>query len=243
MATWVALVALAGCASEPAAPGGEHLRGLAAASLTTALGRAARAFAGAGGGQVAFSFEGSQQVVAHVRQGAPVDVVATASASDMATLEREHLVEGAITFARNRLEIMVAPGNPRHVTGLADLGRSDIRLVLAAPEVPVGHYAAEALERAAVVVHPRSLELDVKAAARRVTMGDADAAIVYATDVREAKDSAAGVAIPPSANVVATYRVAVVRASSHRKVARRFSASLLTGAGRQALLDEGFEAP
>src|SRR2546421_717981 len=99
-------------------------------------------------------------------------------------------------FARNRLEIIVAPGNPKGVRGLADLAREDITVVLADGSVPAGAYAAQALSRADITVTPKSLEADVKAAVARVTGGDADAAIVYATDVHAAGGRAAGVEIP-----------------------------------------------
>jgi molybdate transport system substrate-binding protein len=226
----------AGCHAADAPSRSVTLHGLAAASLTDAMTKAA-------GDRATFSFEGSQQVVAQLRQGAPADLVATASSTDMAALAADHLVEPATTFARNRLEMIVAKGNPKGITSLADLARPDLHVVLAAPEVPAGKYANQALRHAGVVVHPRSLELDVKAAVRRVTMGDADAAIVYVTDVRAAGAAADGVVISSADNVVAEYRIAVTASSAHKEAARQFVASLLSGSGRQALVDAGFERP
>ena len=202
----------------------------AAASLT-------EAFEALGG--ATFSFAGSQQLVAQVEARAPVDVVATADADAMDRLVRAGLVDPPATFARNRLAIAVATGNPAGIGGLADLGRAGLKVVLADPAVPAGRYARLVLDRAGVAVRPVSLELDVKAVARTVAAGEADAGIVYVTDV----PAAARVDIPPAANVVATYPVAVVRATGDRAGARAFVDRLLGAAGRSALAAHGFELP
>lgn len=202
----------------------------AAASLTGAF----EALGGA-----TFSFAGSQQLVAQVEAGAPVDVVATADPQAMDRLVREGLVDPPATFARNRLAIAVPPENPARIAGLADLGRGGVKVVLADPAVPAGRYARQMLDRAGVVVQPVSLELDVKAVARTVAAGEADAGIVYATDVA----GAGRVDIPDAANVVATYPVAVVRATGDRAGAQAFVDRLLGPAGRAALAGQGFELP
>ena len=202
----------------------------AAASLT-------EAFGALGGG--AFSFAGSQQLVAQVEAGAPVDVVATADADAMDRLARAGLVDPPATFARNRLAIAVAAGNPARIAGLPDLGRAGLKVVLADLTVPAGRYARQALDHAGVNVQPVSLELDVKAVARKVAAGEADAGIVYVTDVAEA----ARVDIPDAANAIATYPVAVVRATGNRAGAQAFVDRLLGPAGRSALAAQGFELP
>ncbi len=202
----------------------------AAASLTDAF----EALGGA-----TFSFAGSQQLAAQVEARAPVDVVATADVDAMDRLVRAGLVEAPATFARNRLAIAVATGNPSRIGGLADLGRAGLKVVLADPAVPAGRYARLVLDRAGVVVRPVSLELDVKAVARTVAAGEADAGIVYVTDV----PAAARVDIPDAANVVATYPVAVVRATGDRAGAQAFVDRLLGPAGRSALAAQGFELP
>lgn len=217
-----------GAAAAPPAP-----RVFAAASLT-------EAFGDLGGSDAAFA--GSSALVRQIIDGAPADVIATADERSMQTLVDAGLVETPIVFARNRLAIAVPPGNPAGVRGLADLGRSDVVLVLADPSVPAGAYAAEVLQRAGVVAHPRSLELDVKSALTKVTSGEADAAIVYATDVRASGDRAEAVAIPPAQNVEARYPVAVVK-GGRRDVARAFIRRLTSAAGRRALLRRGFLPP
>ena len=202
----------------------------AAASLT-------EAFEALGG--ATFSFAGSPQLVAQVEARAPLDVVATADTEAMDRLVRAGLVDTPATFARNRLAIAVATGNPARIAGLPDLGRTDLKVVLADPTVPAGRYARQALDRAGVVVRPVSLELDVKAVAGKVAAGEADAGIVYVTDV----PVAARIDIPDPANVVATYPVAVVRATGDRAGAQAFVDRLLGPAGRAALAAHGFELP
>jgi molybdate transport system substrate-binding protein len=150
------------------------------------------------------------------------------------------LVEAPTTFATNRLAIAVAPGNPKGIEGLADLARPDLSVVLADPSVPVGAYAAAALEHAGVTLEPRSLELDVKAALAKVTAGEADAAIVYVTDVLAATGKADRVAIADADNQFVAYPIAVVRASRHTQAARELLRALTTGPGRTALRARGF---
>ncbi len=115
------------------------------------------------------------------------------------------LVDAPKTFARNKLEIAVAPGNPKHITGLADLEKPGVTLVLEDPSVPAGNYARQAFQKAGLPApNPASNELDVKSALTKLTSGDADAVIVYVTDVKAAGSKAEGVTIPDSQNVIAT---------------------------------------
>lgn len=225
VAAALALVLTAACGT-----GGSGVTVAAAASLT-------EAFEALGG--AAFSFAGSQQLVAQVEARAPVDVVATSDTDAMDRLVRAGLVDPPATFARNRLAIAVAAGNPGRIAGLPDLGRAGLKVVLADPAVPAGRYARLVLDRAGVVVRPASLELDVKAVVRKVVAGEADAGIVYVTDV----PAAARVDIPDAANVIATYPVAVVRATGDRAGAQAFVDRLLGPAGRSALAAQGFELP
>jgi molybdate transport system substrate-binding protein len=216
------------------------LRVFAAASLTDGLTGEQAALPGY---RLTFNYAGSQNLVQQIIQGAPADVIATADVKTMQRLVDAHLVEAPVVFARNRLEIAVAPGNPKHVTGLADLARSDVSVVLDDPSVPAGNYASQALSKLGVSVRPKSLELDVRSALGKVTAGEVDATIVYQTDVTAAGPKASGVSIPDAQNIVATYPVAAVRASRHLADARRFVADLLSTKGQQPLRRQGFLAP
>lgn len=216
----------------------------AAASLTEALSdEKARLSTAYPGLSVTYSFAGSQQLVAQIQAGAPADVVATADESNMQKLMTAKLVETSRVFARNRLEIVVAPGNPKGVKGLADLARSDLKVVLGDPSVPAGKYGRQALDKQGLTVHPASLELNVNAELQKVESGEADAGIVYATDVKSAGARATGVAIPADQNVEATYPVAVVKGTNSHGLAQAFVDQLATGMGQEALRARGFLAP
>ena len=246
------LLAVAACSSDSKSPGATGIgsasgqaRGtvtvFAAASLTEAFTAAGTALhVEQPGVTVTFSFGASGTLVTQIQQGAPADLVATADTATMQQLVDGGLVDPPVTFAHNRLEIIVAPGNPKHIATLADLARSDLTLVLADPSVPAGKYAAQVLAGADVEVTPTSLETDVKAAVARVTNGEADAAIVYATDVHAAGSKASGVEIPANQNVVADYPIAIVKATHNRAVAEAFIEAITHGSGHDALAQAGF---
>jgi molybdate transport system substrate-binding protein len=143
-------------------------------------------------------------------------------------------------FTTNRLEIVVAPGNPKRIARLADLARSDLVFVSEAPAVPAGKYAAQVLAAAGVKVDARSQEADVKAVVSKVALGEADAGIVYITDVIAAGTRVSGVAIPRNQNVVATYPIAVARAAHNRAAADAFITFLLSSDGQKLLQGFGF---
>ncbi len=189
-----------------------------------------------------FSFAGSQQLVTQLSQGARADVVATADEPSMQRLVDVGLVGPPTTFARTTLVIAVAAGNPERVTGLADLARPGLDVVLADPSVPAGRYARLVLDAAGLRVSPRSFELDVKATLAKVTSGAADAALVYATDVRSGGSKVTAVTFPeataPAATV--TYRIAVTSATSRRRAAEAFVAAAVDGPVHDALVEAGF---
>ena len=189
-----------------------------------------------------FSFAGSQQLVTQLEEGARADVVATADEASMQRLVDAGLVDRPSTLARSTLVIAVAPGNPKAVKGLADLARPGLAVVLADPSVPAGSYARRVLDAAGVQVRPRSLELDVRATLAKVESGDADAALVYATDVRNRKATA--VAFPEAADPAAavTYKIALVSGTRRRAAAEAFVAAATAGPIRDALLAAGFTA-
>ena len=246
MARWLILataLVMAACTdppsgSAPADHGTVHrLTVFAAASLTEPFTAAASSVPHV---RPTFSFAGSQQLVTQLVQGAPADVVATADEASMQRLVDARLVGPPSTLARTTLVIAVASGNPKAVNGLADLGRPGLAVVLADPSVPAGRYARRVLDRAGVPVRPRSLELDVKATLAKVESGDADAALVYATDVRNRTVTAVPFpeATDPAASV--TYRIAPVSASRRRAAADTFVAAATAGPIRDALVAAGF---
>ena len=205
---------------------------LAASSLTEPFTAVAAAFEDEHPDvDVATSFGSSARLVAQVDAGAPADLILTADATTAARLGQ---VRSSFAFARNRMAVAVTAGNPRAVASVADLARPGLRVVLAAPEVPAGRYGAEVLRRAGVAVSPVSLEPDVRAAAAKVASGEADAALVYATDVR-ADRRLAGVEVPAEHNVEVSYIAAVLRAKG-----RALADFLLGPVGRRILAEAGF---
>jgi len=238
------LTATAGCGATGTADGGgsaasRELTVFAAASLTEALTDIAADFTAAQPEvEVVFSFAGSNDLVTQIGQGAPADVLATADTGTMD--DAGDLVTDPRPFAANNLIIAVAPGNPLGITGLDDLSRDDIKVVLAAPEVPAGKYAGEILSKAGVEVEPVSLEVTVKGVVTKVALGEADAGIVYATDVTASGRDVDGVTIPDEANVVAVYPLAVVTASASADDAGDFIDFILSADGQRILADHGF---
>ena len=220
---------------------------LAAASLTDSFKEIGTAFEAANpGSKVTFSFAASSALVTQINQGAPADVFASA---DTANMDKLTAASGAgvyaapVTFATNKLSIIVGKGNPKGITGLADLAKSGLIYVTAAPEVPVGAYAKQVLDKAKVTVTPKSLEADVKSVVNKVTLGEADAGIVYTTDVKAAGDKAVGVVIPDDINVIASYPIAVTKASKNSSAATGFVNFVAGTAGQTTLAKYGFTKP
>jgi molybdate transport system substrate-binding protein len=217
----------------------------AAASLTDAFKAAGDAFTKAHpDAHVTFSFDASSALVTQITQGAPADVFASADMTNMDKLTAASLNgETPVVFATNVLAVIVPKGNPKAITGVADLAQPDLKVVLCAAEVPCGKYAQQILTTAKVAVTPVSLEQNVKGVVTKVTSGEADAGIVYTTDVQAAGAAAEGVAIPADINVVATYPIASLKTSKNPAVDQAFIA-FLTGSGGQAILATyGFKTP
>ena len=242
----VAALALAGCGDggggggDAAAPGG--IKVFAAASLTAAFTRIGEQYRSANGGaEVTFNFAGSQALATQIRQGAPADVFASADLPNMAKVE--DLVGTPRSLASNRLQIVVEQGNPEDIKGLDDLASPDLKVVVAAPEVPAGKYAAEALAKADVTVEPVSQEDNVKAVVTKVSLGEADAGIVYVTDVTAGGDKVEGVDIAQELNVTATYPIATVKAGRAQDEAQAFMDLALSAEGQQVLNRYGFLPP
>lgn len=214
----------------------------AAASLTAAFTELGDAFMAAHPGtEVTFSFAGSSELVAQLREGAPADVFASADLANMDVLTDAELVDGEPeVFATNVAEIIVEADNPRGITSVADLADDDLVVVQCAPEVPCGAYAEQVLANAGVTVTPSSLEQNVKAVTTKVLLGEADAGIVYRTDVLAAGTAAEGVAIPDDVNVVAEYPIALVADAPDPSGGRAFIGFVLGAAGKEILAENGF---
>lgn len=194
------------------------------------------------GVQVEFSFAGSSDLVAQIQQGAPADVIATADTTNMDKLD-DTLDTDPVEFATNTLEIAVPPGNPAGVATLADLVGTGVNLVVCAPQVPCGAAAAELATLAGLSFHPVSEEQSVADVLGKVSSGEADAGLVYVTDVQAAGDQVEGIPFPESADVVNTYPIAPVSGADEPDLAEAFI-GLVTGSQGQAVLaDAGFGHP
>jgi molybdate transport system substrate-binding protein len=219
-----------------------EIKVFAAASLTAAFGELGRRFTAAHPDtEVTFNFAGSQALATQIQQGAPADVFASADTTNMTKVTE--LVGTPQNFASNLLQIIVAKGNPMGVKGLPDLADPDLKVVLPAPDVPAGKYARQALEARHITVRPVSLEDDVKAVVTKVSLGEADAGIVYVTDVAAGGDRVAGVDIPADQNVPATYPIATVKASGHQSQAQAFVDLVRGDQGQRVLKRYGFLPP
>ena len=188
-----------------------------------------------------FNYAGTQTLAAQLTQGAEADVFASADKTHMKTLLDAGLIAGAPeVFAHNRLEIAIAKGNPKGIHSLVDLARPGLVVVLADPSVPAGKYAQQALAKANVTVHPASLEPQVTAVLSKVALGEADAGIVYVSDVVTSQ-KVQGVPIPDSQNVVADYPIAALKNAQHNSTADAFIAFVLAPDGQSILKAAGFE--
>ncbi len=248
--SWPALVALVvvlgfGPGAAPAPADDASLTVFAAASLTTAFRAIATAFESEHPrAKVAFNFAGSATLVQQIRDGARADVFASADASNMQKLVDAAAVRGTPRiFAQNVLQIAVAKGNPRHIAGLADLSRPGLVVVLCAETVPCGRYALEAFTTAGATVPLGSRELDVKAVVSKIALGEADAGIVYVTDVRAASGEIEGIDLAPAHTVSARYPIAVLRDATHPELAEAFVAFVVSEPGSAILGKYGFVRP
>ncbi|MCT2086228.1 molybdate ABC transporter substrate-binding protein [Microbacterium enclense] len=239
-----AALTLAGCAA-PSAPTGSAgavsgtVEVYAAASLQRAFDEIAVSFEQAHPEiDVATVYDGSRTLATQIQQGAPADVFASADEKSMAGIG--DLALDPRVFAANTLVIAVPAGNPGAVAGLADLAL--VPTVLCASEVPCGAAAATLLQNAGVSVTPVSAEQNVTAVLTKVAAGDAQAGLVYATDVA-GRDDVDGV-VPDGADaVVNRYPITPVRDAANPSAAAAFTAFVLSDEGRRILSDAGFRAP
>jgi molybdate transport system substrate-binding protein len=239
--------------AQPAGAAGGTLTVFAAASLREAFTEIGAAFEKREGVTVRFNFGGSDTLATQIVEGAPADVFASANEKQMSIVQSKGaIVSEPVVFVRNRLTIIVPRDNPAKITSPVDLARKGVRLVLAAPEVPVGRYAREAFDAmshdpaygadfvARVNANVVSNETDVKAVATKVALGEADAGVVYTTDVKPIADKVATIAVPAAFSKPAVYPIALVKADGDRALARRFVDYVLSKDGQAALERAGF---
>jgi molybdate transport system substrate-binding protein len=190
---------------------------------------------------VDFNFAGTPTLVTQIEQGAPADVFAAADTTNMDKLTADDFAAGTPkVFAHNQLEIVVAPGNPKGITGLADLVKPGVIYISEAPTVPAGKYSLQALASAGVKVTPKSLETSVTAVISKIELGEADAGIVYTTDIKAAGSKVQGVEIPIANNVIATYPIVAVKGTKNSDVASAFIAHVLSTTGQSTLATFAF---
>ncbi|WP_425246039.1 molybdate ABC transporter substrate-binding protein [Streptomyces sp. NEAU-NA10] len=196
------------------------------------------------GTKVTFSFGGSDSLAASVTGGAPADVFASASPRTMKIVTDAGDAEGTpAVFARNQLEIATLPGNPDKVSSLRDLTKSGLKVVLCDKEVPCGAAAQKALEASKLQLTPVSYEQDVKAALTKVELKEADAAVVYKTDVHAAGDKVEGVEFPESADAVNDYPITLLKDAQNVEAAKAFIALVRSAEGQKVLTEAGFLKP
>jgi len=214
----------------------------AAASLKSTFTKLAAEFEAANPGtKVALSFAGSSDLVTQISQGAPADVFASADVKNMAKLADAGLLDGTATnFATNVLAIAVPPANPASIASFADLARPGVRVVVCAGQVPCGAATAAVEKATGVTLNPVSEESSVTDVLGKVTSGEADAGVVYVTDVRTAGEKVKGIPFAEADQAVNTYPIATVGSSKNKELAAAFVA-LVTGAeGKKVLGDAGF---
>ena len=218
----------------------------AAASLTSAFGTIKNDFVKANpGANITINFGSSGTLETQIESGAPADVAAFADEATMKKLADKNLLAGSSQiFATNSLVIVTKPGNPKNIKTRADLATAGT-ISLCADTAPCGKYANQILTTATVSIPASSVTRgqDVKTTLAAVTDGDADAAIVYATDAQAAGSKVATVEIPTAQNVVAKYPIAVIKATKDEALAQAFMDYVLGPEAQSVLKDAGFQAP
>lgn len=243
-------IILSSCASTTTTT---RLNVFAAASLTEAFTDIATQFEAAyPKTDVVLNFAGSQTLRLQIEQGAQVDLFASANEDHMQVLVEANLLQDPTIFTQNRLAVIVPMKNPAGIDTLADLAQPNIKLVLAGPNVPVGHYARASLERlnqdprlgadyaSKVLSNVVSEEENVKAVVAKVLLGEADAGVVYLSDVTAAaQDKIITLIIPPNFNIEANYPIAVAADSQASELTQQFVDFVLSSTGQDVLAHHG----
>jgi molybdate transport system substrate-binding protein len=221
----------------------------AASSLTAAFTQMGSDFEAANEGTtVTFNFGSSGDLAAAIESEGTADVFASASGTYMDEVSDQVGVTGRADFVQNKLVVITAPDNPADITSLEDLAEPGVQVVLAAEGVPVGDYARQALESAglteAVLANVVSNEEDDASVVAKITAGEADAAIVYVSDITSAvAPDVNAVEIPDDVNVIATYPIAVVTGTSNTETAQAFVEYVTGSEGQTTLAEFGFLPP
>ncbi len=219
----------------------------ATASLTTAMTSMVEAFENEEPNiRIVLNFAGSATLVEQIKQGAPADVVVFADDKQMVDLVENGNVnkDSVVTIATNTLTLIVEKGNPLNITSLSDLASPQIRTVLCDVAQPCGKYSTHILERANIVVEPRSRETSVSGVAQKVASGEADAGIVYVTDALANASKLDAVSIDKSINILNNYPIAALTelSTTEQRVAQTFI-NFVMGDGQKILNDYGFVSP
>lgn len=232
-------------ASASAASVSGNITVFAAASLTPTFTELGARFEKAHPGvHVAFSFAGSSDLVSQLKEGAPADVFASADEANMSKITAAGLADGTpVDFATNVLAIAVPPGNPAHIASFADLAKPGVKAVICAPQVPCGAATQKVEQSSGVMLHPVSEESAVTDVLGKVASGDADAGIVYVTDVKKAGKTVGSVPFPEASGTVNTYPIVAVKASADAAAAAAFVRFVTGSEGRSVLKAAGFGAP
>jgi molybdate transport system substrate-binding protein len=240
-----------GAASTPAASAGSTSTALsgqitvfAAASLTGSFTTLGKQFEAAHPGtKVTFSFGPSSGLATQITNGAPADVFASASPKNMGQVITAKAAGASTNFAKNQMEIAVPPANPAKITQLSDLAKPKVKVVLCAAAVPCGATARKVFTNAKITVTPVSNEVDVKSTLAKVQLGEADAGVVYVTDVLAAGPKVKGIEVPADVNASTEYPIAALTASKNAALAQAFVDYVLSPDGATVLTAAGFEKP
>lgn len=217
----------------------------AAASLTESFTQIGRDFEAAHPGtKIIFNFAASSALATQINESAPADIFAAASPATMKTVMDAGNAAGTpTTFVRNQLVIAVPKGNPKGITGLADLTKPGVKVALCAEQVPCGAAAKKALDAAGVKLTPATLEQDVKAALTKAKLAEVDAALVYRTDAKSASADVDGIEFPESAGAINDYPIALLKNAPNKPTAQAFLDYVLSEKGKAVLTAAGFQAP
>jgi molybdate transport system substrate-binding protein len=253
--TALAVIGLAGCggsdnggstggSAPPSADVSGTISVFAASSLTESFTSIGKDFETANPGtKVMLNFAGSSALATQINQGAPVDVFASASPTNMKTVTDAGNAEGTpVTFAKNQLVIVVPKGNPKAITALPDLTKPGVKVALCAEQVPCGAAAKKALETAGVKLTPVTLEQQVKAALAKVKLGEVDAALVYRTDAKAAATDVDGIQFPESGKAINDYPIVVLNKAPNKAGAQAFLTYVQSDKAKDVLAQAGFQA-